>query len=139
MALVNSWLLYKRDFIVSETEGRSLSLYDFKANVSYCLRNQYKPLTRRPGRPSTSGNNTNEPPLRSKGRPKKVVPQAVVLDTIDHLPVSVPKRGKCQLDECESKPGFYCMKCKVFLCISNKNNCFAKFHGAIVNPMDLPH
>ena len=138
MALVNSWLLYKRDFIASETEGKSLNLYDFKANVSCCLRNQHKPLVRGPGRPSTSGNRDNRGPRKAGRRPRKLPPKAVIQDTVDDLPVGLPKRANCKMDGCNSRSIFYCMKCKLYLCISKKNNCFAKFHGAIVNPMDLP-
>ena len=127
VALINAWLLYRRDFDASESTGKSLTLYDFKGNISYCLRNQNKPLVRGPGRPSAAGNVA--PVVPGKSKRSRVPPKAVVEDTVDHLPVGLPKRGRCRMEGCTSQPVFYCLKCKVFLCVGNNKNCFPRFHG----------
>lgn len=35
---------------------------------------------------------------------------------------------RCKLEGCTSKTHYYCMKCKVHLCITRENDCFYNFH-----------
>lgn len=49
-----------------------------------------------------------------------------------HYPAADTKQVRCKLEGCTLKSVFYCMKCKVHLCIK-KNNCFYHFHNLTVD------
>ena len=50
------------------------------------------------------------------------------LDRVGHFPAVSQNRQTCKLPGCQSKVNFHCIKCKVYLCCNNKQNCFLKFH-----------
>jgi Transposase IS4 len=54
---------------------------------------------------------------------------SVRYDRIDHLPQKVAKLPKrCKMEECKRRSKWYCIKCKVYLCVDEKTDCFLKFH-----------
>ena len=139
MAVINAWLLYRRDFAAcaNPNKVKCLSLYEFKSSVANSLRIQTNPLVRPPGRPATSLSTAEARRLHNMNRidtRNTVLPQPeVVTDMVGHFPDVRKTRGICALKGCKGAVVFYCIKCKVHLCISNKRNCFATFHG-----VDLP-
>ncbi len=59
------------------------------------------------------------------------VPQVDVrYDCYNHFPVVVDstKRTSCKFEECKQHTSWKCSKCNVFLCLTNKRNCFSEFH-----------
>lgn len=52
-------------------------------------------------------------------------------DKIDHLPSTQrnTSQNRCRMEGCMLKSNFFCLKCKVYLCIKEKKNCFANFHN----------
>ena len=135
VALCNSWLLYKRDFVKDVRTDQPMSLYEFKCEVSYCLRYQNKPVTRSVGRPKSQANIT--PVVRATKR--KLPPIPVRTDQVGHFTVGLTKRGYCNNVGCKGYIKFYCIKCKVYLCIGNNKDCFNEFHGVAIDLIDLPH
>ncbi|CAL4076351.1 unnamed protein product, partial [Meganyctiphanes norvegica] len=141
MALINAWLLYRRDFnSYSESSGKPMRLYEFKANVSLVLRKQCKPIKRPVGCPSNSASNTNLSVPSDRMQHNTKIPQKDVIDDPEgHFVVALDKRGMCAVKGCYSRPIFYCIKCQVYLCLSAKKNCFAKFHGFDLESANIPH
>ncbi|CAL4133200.1 unnamed protein product [Meganyctiphanes norvegica] len=76
--------------------------------------------------------------LPGKGQIPHGSPQTVIEDQVGHIPIGLTKRGRCRNVGCKSVPVFYCMKCKVYLCIGNGKNCFAGFHGVQMDLADFP-
>lgn len=57
-------------------------------------------------------------------------------ETINHMPgANYNKRVRCKLEGCPLSSSFYCVRCKVHLCIKSdkentqEKNCFLKFHS----------
>ena len=81
MALINAWLLYRRDFnSYFESSGKPMRLYEFKANVSLALRKQCKPLKRPVRRPSNSPSNTTLSVPSDRMQRNTKIPQKDVID-----------------------------------------------------------
>lgn len=52
-------------------------------------------------------------------------------DGIDHYPFldAIFNRGtRCKMEGCQLKSQYYCVKCKVHLCLKRNKNCFQTFH-----------
>ena len=94
----NAWQIYKRDHTAATDEGKVLPLYEFKMDLSHCLREQNSPIKRAVGRP------TREEPKTQRGQHKKrkLLPDPVIQDQVGHSPVCLPNRGKCRKDTCSS-------------------------------------
>ena len=133
LSLINAWLLYIRDFEASESPGKHLSLYEFKASVSYALRNQDRPLAR-VGRPARVAQ--FEKLIVSR---RTLPPRVVIEDQLGHFPISLKKRGRCRNSPCIASIVTYCIKCQVYLCISSGRYCYLEFHGIAYDLDSLPH
>ena len=48
MAVVNAWILYRKELVAMDPHAKELNLYDFKTEISTCLREQDKPMCTRP-------------------------------------------------------------------------------------------
>jgi len=120
MAVLNSWLLYRRQ-MRDCGEGGSLSLYQFKSSLAEVL---VKGNKKRVGHPSMS---LFSSPHRRPGPQAKSVSMDVRIDNIAHWP-TIMKQAKCRNLNCQSRPVTGCEKCEVNLCIKSKN-CFKEFHG----------
>ena len=129
----NAWLLYVRDFKALETEGKHLSLYEFKSQISYSLRNKLRPLGK-VGRPLLVAKNQR----LQISKKRKLPPTDVIEDQVGHFPIVLSKRGYCRNIPCKSQIVTLCMKCKVYLCIGKKQ-CFLKFHGVEYDLEDFPY
>lgn len=142
MCIVNAWLLWRRN-----SDGVYMPLYDFKLAISEHYRKAGKLITKKRGRPSTTGTpvlgtpttsrigtptSRNESPAPPVKRPCKARVQDVPLnsvrsDRIDHFPLHNKRRQLCQND-CMFRSYIKCEKCNVFLCLNEKRNCFKDFH-----------
>lgn len=49
-------------------------------------------------------------------------------DSIEHYPDIDQKNTRCKLEGCRYKSRYFCIKCKVHLCLKRQMNCFKKFH-----------
>lgn len=56
-------------------------------------------------------------------------------DRMDHFPdnESNPSRTRCKMEGCSLRSNFFCIKCKVHLCIKPGKNCFLQFHTLTTN------
>ena len=80
------------------------------------------------GRPSTSFVEQEFANKAKKG-PVKPIPSAPVRkDQIGHFP-EFGKKGRCKMPECKGITKISCIKCKINLCFTAKNNCFLLFHS----------
>ncbi|XP_064155853.1 uncharacterized protein LOC135234821 isoform X1 [Anguilla rostrata] len=130
LALVNSWLQYRRD---RGDSHESLSLMAFRLEVA-------KGLIHANGRsaPQSAPPHPPAPKLPSRGeavspapRPALPLPDAAArYDGLGHWPEQVAEGegARCRFGGCERTSRVRCLKCCVFLCISRNHNCFLKFH-----------
>lgn len=128
MAIVNAWLLYRRDADrIKIPPRKQLSLSEFKIKIAKALIFANKPIKRtQRGRPSLEIEDESKRRKLNRGLP--LPEKDLRYDHIDHLPNASQERHLCKMTGCKSKITTYCIKCKVYLCISNKNSCFLQFH-----------
>lgn len=141
VAIVNAWLVYRRDHTAFEVTTKPVKLHDFKLQLSQCLRMQNKPLLgKKRGRPSATGVDERQAEKKHKGHNTKAIPsKAIRHDQIGHFPASLKKRGRCKMPGCKSSPVTWCLKCKLYLCITSEKRCFLEFHGIQLDLQTLPH
>lgn len=125
VAVTNAWQLYRRH-LVQNNEARRLPLKDFRSSIASALTLAGKTTTKKRGRPSSLNNEISSLPGPKKS--KTVLPVADVrYDNLGHWGVYVKKRMRCRY--CPS--GYsrvQCSKCKIGLCMNERNNCFMAFH-----------
>lgn len=129
MALVNSWLLYKKVSAIKRHKN-ILRLAEFRAEVAYCLCNSSTSgeCVSRRGRPSNEVENLLQVKKKRSATTAFVPPRDVRKDSYAHWPVYNSVRQRCKLPECKSFSYIKCSKCGVNLCLNKNNNCFLKFH-----------
>ena len=121
VAVVNSWLLYKRH-MKQKGQKPVKTLLDFQTEIAYGLTSASKSIERKRGRPSTENGQ-----MKKKRRVQVEPTSDVRFDGIQHWPIPTTKKGRCK--NCPS--GFSritCGKCKVSLCLTNSKNCFLSWH-----------
>lgn len=131
LALINSWLLYREEHVVSSTP---LSLMAFRLEVSKALilsssSDAQDSVPSQPLRERTHATRgTSNPNLVEEGPLPDV---ATRYDGLDHWPEQLGEGegGRCRFRDCQRTSRVLCLKCCVFLCISRSNNCFLKFHN----------
>ena len=58
------------------------------------------------------------------------VPLSLRLEDRKHLPKCTDgKTGRVRCEHCNNHTNTYCSKCKAFLCLFSKRNCYYTFHG----------
>ena len=73
---------------------------------------------------------------------KRLCPNSDVrLDQFCHFPCAINGLGqRCKMEGCKRQSCIKCKKCDVFLCLTNKRNCFKAFHvKLLVNKSESPH
>lgn len=122
-AIVNSWIEYRKDCCVNENEA--LDLMHFRLRIAEALVNATSNIRSR-GRPSLQS--IENIPKRKRMEETRPIPE-VRRDSVDHLPdLDGEKEGKrCKQINCGKKTHFFCVKCKVHLCIKKKRQ--ELFHG----------
>lgn len=96
---------------------KMMDLISFRMNIGESLIYVGKPTnTKKMGRPSTSDSPT---PHKKTNK----------ID-VGHLPEFSEGKdcSRCKYDSCSKKTHFYCMKCKIYLCITRDRNCVKNFH-----------
>lgn len=124
LAITNSWLQYKSDcqFLAK----KPLKFLDFKLLLGEELISRAQA-----GVTSDSDGDSEDDytPPRQKWKPQ---PNAALRHYgAIHLPEMVDEThaSRCRRSGCNSKTYVMCTKCKVFLCVSKKGNCFLKYHA----------
>ena len=109
MAVVNSWLLYRRDCdALNVSKKNRLKLVAFKLDIATCLLSQNKPTgnTSRTGRPSLDSSSVDQRWQAKKKRCNrtKLIPSKLVrLDNVGHFSVDAD-RQRCKMPGCKSSP-----------------------------------
>jgi len=125
VTVVNAWLLYRR---VEVLNGRkpTMSLFDFRLNVSYSL-TKVGTITPKRGRPPTSV--LKEMAIKKRKPNTSLMPtDSVRKDCVDHWPVYVESRQRCKLNGCGKLTNCTCTKCNNYFCCGVNRNCFTLFH-----------
>lgn len=129
-AICASWLEYRKDRIKAKVpKNRIKDLLNFRMEVTFAMLKVGIPnRSMKRGRPKSTPE-TEDVPQRiaaTEVRPSK----EIRLDHTDHLPEhdGRSKPTRCKKNKCVGRTMFHCVKCKVHLCITKKNNCFAEFH-----------
>ena len=120
IALVNSWLCYRRDS--TQTSAGRLSLKEFQLQVAESLLKFNKPV----GRPRFL---KELMPPRKKRLLVSIKSPDIQFDLYDHFPEYMDKRSRCA--QCSSRTVFTfvrCRKCEVYLCFTKGKNCFYLYH-----------
>ncbi|KAK3907167.1 PiggyBac transposable element-derived protein 3, partial [Frankliniella fusca] len=131
LALINSFLLYKREVELIDAELKYPTLKDFRLQVFHGL--TAVALAGR-GRP-----NLDKSLLKKAAKrriPKHGVSDDLRTDNIGHF-ISRTSRGRCTY--CAEGHTFsFCPKCDKRLCFTETRNCFAQFHIVKVLPQCKP-
>ncbi|MGH0127936.1 UNVERIFIED_CONTAM: hypothetical protein FKN15_039293, partial [Acipenser sinensis] len=115
VAVVNSWLEYKRDAQHSGIPNKEvLDLLHFRMNVAECLLRLGKPKAlKKRGRPSIPSTLTplEEPPLKQGTIERRPLPE-VQKDMVDHMPNFDEKKEatRCKQPFCTGKTHVFCDK-----------------------------
>ena len=121
VALVNSWLLYKRHYqLLGFPVKKVLSQRRFQAQVASSL--ILVKTERKRGKLSES------PVPLSKRKVSNLPCADVRKDKFAHWPKKSDKRGRCRLCEINNT-NTVCSKCNVRLCFVEGRNCFVNFHN----------
>ena len=125
MVVVQSWLTYRVRSQLPQKD--TMPLLQFKERIATCLTMQGKSMKPKLGRPSL-GVETQLKKKKSRGPCTPVPELAIRTDEIGHFPILAEKRGRCKFPNCKGFTSLTCEKCKVFLCLTVKSNCFRAFH-----------
>ena len=128
--VINGWLLYKRHFR-DQDSGKPIDLLHFTAKIAEGLSKSEHTVPRR-GRPSALEVSRVDEPQPYKKRIVSSLPGLDVrYDHMSHFPLFVDKKNRCRVCSngySEMYVHWTCEKCRVHLCLNNRNNCFKLFH-----------
>lgn len=131
LVLVNSWIQYKQDFShVTDL----LSLMAFRLEVAKALILSSGIDAQDSSPPCPPAPKRHRPDMSSRPSPvlETPLPDGVTrYDGFGHWPeqLAESEEAKCRFGGCERTSRVRCLKCCVFLCISQNHNCFLKFHS----------
>ena len=131
MAIVNSWLLYRRDAVkLKISKSKQMGLSEFKTQIAFLLIKSGKEIFEKRGRPSFGSVEVEYKKKKRTGNASVPIPKKNIrLDKVGHFSACSDKRMTCKLPGCNGKIFMYCMKCDVHLCCSKTKNCFYIFHN----------
>ena len=129
LAVINSWLLYRRDFNDMMGLTAPLDLWAFKARVASSLcAIGHAAQTKSPGRPRLSAVDHDHLTKRKRGPTKPIPEKQIRMDNYNHWPIYAEKRGRCKFPNCTGSVYTKCEKCDTYLCLTSGKNCFKDFH-----------
>ncbi|CAF3853099.1 unnamed protein product [Rotaria sp. Silwood1] len=132
LSLVNAWLLYRRHCSQQKIPKKNImSLLTFRVNVAEALlqSNPSPPPTVKRGRPSLQSITSDQTsPKSSRATPNPPPSKNIRMDKFDHWPIHIEK-GRCRNPGCTGQTRISCSKCKLRLCLNDKNNCFIEYHN----------
>ncbi|XP_067945032.1 piggyBac transposable element-derived protein 2-like [Watersipora subatra] len=121
VALVNSWLMYKRECRLLQLPDKKMLLQrKFQAIVAECLVSVDSDKKR--------GRRTSSNPLITKQKVVNILCADVRKDQVAHWPAKSETRGRCKLCE-TNNTNTMCSKCGVRLCFVDGRNCSVDFHA----------
>lgn len=131
LALVNSWLVYRRDY---RAASAPLTLMAFRLEVSKALIHSSGSDTQDsapPQPPKENACSTSETPQPIVLEESPLPDAATRYDGSGHWPEQLGEGegGRCRFGNCQRTSRVLCLKCCVFLCISRHHNCFLNFHS----------
>ena len=110
-----------------------LDLLNFRIRLAKSLVSCSPAVKIKRGRPSDSSIavNSNTPTTSKRSKCETRPASEVRYDLIEHIPDHDLKteRTRCKLTGCKNKSNFFCLKCKIHLCLTRERNCFKKFHS----------
>ena len=118
VALVNSWLLYRRDQMI-HGNSKTMKLRDFQLQVATTLR---KIATKR----RLSLTNFSRKCKREHKQP--TVPVDVGKDGVGHMPIRDSKLNHCGFYRDNRFSYVKCGKCNVWLCFNKERACYGDYH-----------
>lgn len=124
MAVINAWILYKKDQQKLEPKKKPMALRRFPAFVGTSLTSAGKGKIRC-GRPLSS----LEPGRTPRKRQTTAVPHDVRKDGVDHLPIIKTEMQLLLYSTGSHFSHVYCGKFQVHLCLNRNRNCFLSFHA----------
>lgn len=121
LATTNAWLQYKTDCQI--LQKKVVKFLDFKMLLG-------KQLIARGQAGVASDSDEDYTPNDEHQKWRSQPNPALRCYGAVHLPQMVDDThaSRCRLPGCKSKTYIMCTKCKVFLCVSKKGNCFQKYH-----------
>lgn len=131
VACVNSWLEYRAACKkVSIPARKQLDLMHFRIQLAEGLIKCNRTVAKRNTRSSYEvGSESPVPNKKSKIETRPL--DIVKFDTVDHIPDHDGKKEptRCKNPGCTSgRSHYFCLKCKVHLCLCRQRNCFKQFH-----------
>lgn len=119
-SVCNAYVVYKK------LKDEDISLLNFRRSVTQSMITKGRPV--KLGRPLVTGSQ-----LTAKRRKSNYsVPASIRKENLGiHWPEHEAKRGRCEVcskKKLEARPFVKCSACKVYLCISDKRNCFKEYH-----------
>ncbi|KAJ8932853.1 hypothetical protein NQ314_014397 [Rhamnusium bicolor] len=124
MAVVNSWLLYKR-LAAQNGNKNSMALAEFRIEIGQTLCMLGVRETHKRGRKSDLEKQLQESRRSSS---TAIPPKGVRLDQTSHWPMWMEKRLRCKYPDCKGFTYVLCEKCSAALCFNKNKNCFWNFH-----------
>jgi hypothetical protein len=128
LAVSNAWRLYKLQCKASAVpSNKVMDLLEFRMQIADGLTNT---PARQRRTSQTDDESAPEPKTSSKFKRSNQPSQAKRYDGYDHLPSfeEIDNPRACRLEGCKSRSKIRCNKCDVYLCLSRKQNCFARYH-----------
>ncbi|XP_063742520.1 piggyBac transposable element-derived protein 3-like [Eleginops maclovinus] len=125
VAITNSWIQYKSDSNALKRPVKNTEQYlDFKLHLAEELLDS--PELDGDSEDSEDGEDY-EPP--TKVRIQQPEPSVRKVGAV-HMPemMDIKHAERCRNKGCKGKTYMRCTKCKMFLCITKKRNCFLKYH-----------
>ncbi|KAK3566746.1 hypothetical protein QTP86_004447 [Hemibagrus guttatus] len=119
LAISNAWLQYKTDCHLLGKKPQKFLEFKLLLREMLITKGQV-------GISSDSDDDYTPPRQKCKPQPNVALRHYGAI----HLPEMVDEThaSRCRRSGCNSKTYVMCTKCKVFLCVSKKGNCFLKYH-----------
>ena len=135
LALVNSWVLYRRDNQENGTPKKAIMTFlEFRMVVAQVFLSKCDVL--REGA-LIAEEDVENGDLQPPARKSRVVPipHISVRSNTAHLPEMVALKNpmRCRAQSCTGKSRVRCTTCNVYLCLQSERNCFAAFHTSQYN------
>ena len=129
LAVINSWLQFRRDHKDSFGIDSKTDLWQFKSQIADSLSRAHQSrILSTPGRKRFSDVEYGYFLKRKRGPVKPLPLKEVRTDNTGHWPNYSQIRGRCKLPGCKGNILTKCTKCDVHLCLTPQKNCFMKFH-----------
>ena len=132
MAVVQSWLLYRRDsdaMMIAKNEQQSLLQFKTEIAATLCR----STTSRKRGRRSLDQMDVQNEEKRRKGGSPVLPPAAVRRDGLNHWPSHDTAPRRYRVPGCKGQSAVIYTKCtsmhtKAYLCFKSTRNCIMKFH-----------